>query len=85
MRATKLVLLVVQVPWLLRQPGSFTHGDCICSSSVQFQDMEACSVASSTLSESLMLELDILSIEADYLEDLPALSPQYEELVKAIT
>lgn len=53
--------------------------------------MEDRSVASSALSESLMLglssskEVDILSIEADDLEDLPALSPQYEELVKAIT
>lgn len=53
--------------------------------------MEARSVASSTLSESLMLglsgseEVDILSIEVDDLEDLPALSPQYEELVEAIT
>lgn len=61
------------------------------SSSFQIRHMEACSVASYALSENLMLDLSsseevgILSIEADDLEDSAALSPQYEELVKAIT
>lgn len=56
-----------------------------------FRDTEACSAASSTLSEGpvLMLssseELDVLSIEAGGIEDLPSPSPSYEEPVEVIT
>lgn len=60
------------------------------SSSAQTRDTEARSVASSALSDCLMLglssseELDILSIEASDLGDSPTQSPQYEELVQIV-
>lgn len=53
--------------------------------------LEVCTVASSTWGVSLVLQLssseevDVLSIKAGEIEDLPLLSPVYEELVEVVT